>query len=201
MNLKTNNSSTCRVRPAINVLKSNSGCTKRNGNINGGRMLSTYRCAVRVSGMTTKGVWLSKDMTFQTITSCYVPVWHVIVRAGSLHCLGRLQARLRLSLRHSWKRDSLLKTIRPQSGQILIDRARRHTNRILRHTDVISKHYNGKRERKFRFPSHLPRVMLDSCLRATRWIVYNDKSGALTASLTIALSSRFTVVLDRLLQF
>ncbi|GFX73701.1 hypothetical protein TNCV_4290171 [Trichonephila clavipes] len=65
--------------------------------------------------MTTKGVCQSKEMTPLTITTGCEPVWRVIVKAGSARCSGGLQTRLRLSSGHSWKRDTALNTIRPQS--------------------------------------------------------------------------------------
>ncbi|UYV75683.1 hypothetical protein LAZ67_13000996 [Cordylochernes scorpioides] len=71
----------------------------------------------RVPGMTTNGVLLSNEMAPQTITPCCGPVWCSTVRPRSTRCPGRLQTRLRLSSGRSKKRDSSLKTIRPQSAQ------------------------------------------------------------------------------------
>ena len=58
-----------------------------------------------------------------------------------------------------------------------------------------SKRHNGQRERKFHFRGHLPRTMLDSCVRATRLLIDNDESGDVTAALTITLSFCTAVVL------
>ena len=76
-----------------------------------------------------------------------------------------------------------------------------HSNRNLRRTNVIGKHHKGKREDKIRSLSHLPKVKLNSCVRATRWMVDNDESGAMTAAETIALTSRSLVALDLSLPF
>ena len=62
-------------------------------------------------------------------------------------------------------------------------------------TGLRNKHHNGQREYKFRFMSYVPKVMMDTCVQAKRWIVDNDKFGALTAALTIALSSCSTMAL------
>lgn len=120
----------CRVslRPGIAVLKSNPGCRKRNSNRTSRRMSLTYPRPVSMTEITTKGVRLSKEMAPQTMTPCCGVVWHALVRAGSPRCLGRLQIRLRMSAGHIWKRDSSLKTLRPQSAQFRVDRAPYHCN-------------------------------------------------------------------------
>ncbi|UYV85106.1 hypothetical protein LAZ67_X004594 [Cordylochernes scorpioides] len=68
-------------------------------------MSSTYRCAVRVPGMTTNGVLLSNEMAPQTITPCCGPVWCSTVRPGSTRCPGRLQTGLRRSSGHKGRED------------------------------------------------------------------------------------------------
>ncbi|UYV84868.1 hypothetical protein LAZ67_X003784 [Cordylochernes scorpioides] len=99
-------------------------------------MSSTYRCVVRVPGMTTNGVLLSNEMAPQTITPCCGPVWCSTVRPRSTRCPGRLQTRLQRSSGHNKKRDSSLKTIRPQSAQFQVDRSRHHCSRTCRCTGV-----------------------------------------------------------------
>ena len=63
------------------------------------------------------------------------------------------------------------------------------------------KRHNGRWEHKFRSLSHVSRVILDTHLQPTRWIVDNIESGTVTVTLTIAGSWRSTVVLGRPLQF
>ncbi|GFT95439.1 hypothetical protein TNCV_3327001 [Trichonephila clavipes] len=69
---------------------------------------STYRCAVSVPLMTTKGVGIQKKWHPRP----YFIVWCAIVKAGSARCAGHLQTRLRWSSEHRRKWDSSLNTIK-----------------------------------------------------------------------------------------
>ncbi|GFX23860.1 hypothetical protein TNCV_1788911 [Trichonephila clavipes] len=84
-------------------------------------MSSTYICAVCVTEMTITEVRLSKKMTPQTIMPCCGPLGRTIVKAECPRCFGSLHTRLRLSSGLTWKWDSSLKTIRPQSTQFHVD--------------------------------------------------------------------------------
>lgn len=55
----------------------------------------------------------------------------------------------------------------------------------------------GRYERRFQTLSHLSMVILHTCVRITREMVDNDEFGAVTANLTIALSSRSVAVIGR----
>ena len=88
--------------------------------------------------MTTKWVQLSKKATSQTITPCWQPLWFAVVRAGSFYCPCHLKTRLQLSSEHIYKRDSVTKDC--TSAQILVDRARNHSNQTRR--CIVSKSIN-----------------------------------------------------------
>ncbi|UYV70293.1 hypothetical protein LAZ67_7002421 [Cordylochernes scorpioides] len=92
-------------------------------------ILGYRKVSARVPGMTSNGVLLSNEMAPQTITPCCGPVWCSTVRPGSTRCPGRLQTRSRRSSGHNKKRDSSIKTIRPQSAQFQVDRSRHHCSR------------------------------------------------------------------------
>ena len=92
-----------------------------NGDKDGGKMLSTYRCAPNVREMTTKEVGLQKKISL-TIPSFCGPVCYAIEKVFRT-LPGRLKKSLQLCSEHRWKRDVSLKTIRPQSAQFLLDRA------------------------------------------------------------------------------
>ncbi|GFV72739.1 hypothetical protein TNCV_1269341 [Trichonephila clavipes] len=71
------------------------------------------------------------------------------------------------------------------------------TNRV----DGRGKRRTGHRGCKFSSLSRLRSVMLDTCVQATRWIVKNDESVAVTSALTISRSSRSDVALGPPLPF
>ncbi|GFX18680.1 hypothetical protein TNCV_3311411 [Trichonephila clavipes] len=78
--------------------------------------------AVSVPPMTTKGVRLSKEMAPQTKTPEFAPGWRAIGKAGSARCPGLLHTYIPYVSGHSWKRDSSLNTICPQSAWFQHDR-------------------------------------------------------------------------------
>ncbi|GFU57726.1 hypothetical protein TNCV_3638771 [Trichonephila clavipes] len=71
-------------------------------------------CCKYVSNDEQKGP-ASKEMAPQTITPYCGHVGRAKLKAESARCPGRLQTRLRLSSGHSWKRNSSINIIRPQS--------------------------------------------------------------------------------------
>ena len=100
-----------------------------------------------------------------------------------------------------WKRDSSIKTIRPQLAQFLVDQARQHCNRTWKCKGLRRKNYQSRWKHKFRFSSHMLRFMLETCVPTARCIISNNEWSALTAALTIALSSFSTFALGRPLPF
>ena len=64
---KTNHRNTFCVQPGIIMLNSKSIALQRNVNTTGGRMWSSYCCAVNVREMTVSGFRLSKKIIFQTL--------------------------------------------------------------------------------------------------------------------------------------
>lgn len=151
-------------------------------------MPSTYRCAVGVPEMPIKEVRLSKEIVSLNIMPCCGLCGlrsseqdpHAALDVSRHDCGCR---------QDSWKRDTSLKTIC------------NHYNRSMRYTCVRGKWRNGQRERKFNTFYHLSRVLLDTCVRITRWIVDNDESSTVIAALTIALSFRSVVALSLSLLF
>ena len=73
----------------------------------------------------------------------------------SPHWSKRIKTRLPLFSGHSWKRDLSLKTIHPESAQFLDDRARHHSSRIWRWTDVRGKQPNNRWGPTFHSFSHV----------------------------------------------
>ncbi|GFX61101.1 hypothetical protein TNCV_4564971 [Trichonephila clavipes] len=57
---------------------------------------------------------------------------------GTLYCPEHPQTCLRMSSGNSWKRDSLLRTIRPQSAQFHVDGGRHHCNRTCFYFDLCA---------------------------------------------------------------
>ena len=117
-----------------------------------------------------------------------------------------LKTCLRLSSKHSWKRDSSLKILLTSQrsfsligqGTTLIGldlrvRIAVLTLRSRRCTGVRGKHHNGLSKHKYFSLSHVSRVMLDTWVQVTRWAIDNNESGTVIAFLTIALSSRSTM--------
>ena len=132
-------------------------------------MSSTYSCAVSVLLMTTKGIRLPKKMALQTLVPCWGSVWRTIVKAGSPLCPVRLQTCLRWSSGHSRKRDSLLKTICPQSASFQPDRTMHHCDLARQCAGMSGKWRNGRRERGFRSLNRLWMVMMDSGFWLNVW--------------------------------
>ena len=130
-------------------------------------------------------------MIHQILTSCCGPMWLAIVRADSPLALdisrniyGCRQDTLRNGTHH-------LRLCFPSQPQFLIDRARHHSNRTRQFTSVRDKLHNSRWEHKLLSLSQVQKVMLDTCVQATRWIMENDESSALTTALTFKLYCGF----------
>ena len=130
------------------------------------------------------------------------PVWLSIVKADPprIHTLRRTsQDTPAVFVRTQLETTLVTKDYTSQSAYFLVDLARHHSNRTRRWTGVRGKYHNGRWEHKIRFLSYVPRVMLDICVQATWWIVDNDESGSVTATLIIFCFPVFTVAqVDRI---
>ncbi|GFW21119.1 transposable element Tcb1 transposase [Trichonephila clavipes] len=92
-----------------------------NGNTTGHRKSSTYCYTVTLPEMTSKEVQLSEEIAPEAATHYII----AIIRTRSSQCPEDNQICLQWSLGHSWKYDSLLRNICPQSVQFHVDRALR----------------------------------------------------------------------------
>lgn len=126
-------------------------------------------------------------------------LWAYVACERSLRYFGSLQIRPRWSLGHSSKWPSSLKTMRFQSVQFQIYRAKRHCNRTWWYTGVRVEQRNVWYARRICSLSRLSVVVYSVLFGVTCRMVDNDESGKLTADLRITVPSRSYVVLGQLL--
>ena len=140
-----------------------------------------YRCANRVREITTKRVRLSKEIASLTLTFCCGSVGHAIVSKPRPLFPRTSQDTSAIVIRIQLETVLVTKDHISKVSTILVGRARHHSNRTLRCTDMRSISITMVSERqqasqrsghKFRFLSHKPKIMLD-----TWWIIDNDESG------------------------